>query len=67
MTKMFSWCYEGRHDTCHRSYERYYIDPKTNKPVFTGETVKCECPKRGCPCYVKAIDRTKKKTRRKAK
>lgn len=64
--RTFSWCKEGRHDTCHRSYERFYIDGK-NKVVYTGEVVKCECTKRGCKCYVKRDERTKhRKTRRKS-
>lgn len=60
-----SWCYVGQHDQCPRSYERFIIDPKTNKVVLLNETVTCECPKRGCKCYIKAKDRTKTTRRRK--
>ena len=63
---MFSWCKENRHDLCIREYERFVIDPKTNKVVWLGETRMCECPKRGCKCYVPAKERGKaKKTKRK--
>lgn len=60
----FDWCLHGDHDNCKRSFERTVIDPKTNKPVSLDETVECECRKRGCPCYVKAADRTKTKKRK---
>ena len=64
----FSWCgSENRHELCIREYERFIIDPKTNKVVWLGETRYCECKKRGCKCYVKAADRTKTKKPRKRK
>jgi hypothetical protein len=54
----FSWCgLENRHDLCKRSYERFIVDPKTNKIVYLGETVTCVCKKRGCKCYVPAAQR----------
>lgn len=62
---IFSWCLENRHKACKSEFEQFYIDTK-GKVVETGVTIKCECKKRGCPCYVKPADRPKKtKTRRK--
>lgn len=61
----FDWCVRGKHDQCKRTFEVFIVDPKTNKVVYTGDTRDCECPKRGCECYVKAADRTKTKARRK--
>lgn len=61
---MFGWCLDGKHDECKRSYRVFTVDHK-GKVSYTGEERHCECPKRGCPCYVRAVDRTKTKTRRK--
>ena len=61
----FDQCVHGKHDQCVQSFEKFIIDPKTNKVIYINETVECECPKRGCKCYVKAADRSKSKTRRK--
>lgn len=56
----FSWCgLENRHEHCIREYRVFYIDPRTNKPVYTGDVRSCECRKRGCKCYVKPADRDK--------
>jgi hypothetical protein len=60
----FSWCLTKQHELCRNSYERFVIDAK-NQVVFLGEIVTCECPKRGCKCYVPAALRGKKTTRRK--
>lgn len=57
---MFDWCQSGQHDQCRREYQRFYIDPRTNKVVWLDETRYCECRKRGCPCYVPAKERSKK-------
>lgn len=64
-----SWCYLGQHDKCPREWERWIIDPKTNKPVMLNETYRCDCKKRGCKCYVKPADRpkTRKRTPRRKK
>lgn len=60
---MFAWCFEGRHKECHREFEKFYIDPKTNKPVMTGVIIRCQCRKRGCSCYIKPAERPKPKKR----
>jgi hypothetical protein len=59
----FGWCETGQHDRCVREYDVFYIDPR-GKVVYTGQTRKCECPKRGCKCYVPAKDRDKTTKRR---
>lgn len=64
---MFSWCQENRHKVCPGSYPKFYIDNKTNKPVYTGETVTCVCKKRGCDHYVKPAERKTIRTRRRKK
>jgi hypothetical protein len=62
---IFGWCNDGKHSECIRTYQRLSIDPKSNKVVLLDEWRKCECPKRGCKCYVKPADRTKKRKKRK--
>lgn len=65
ISRMFSWCELGQHSECKRGYQRYMIDPKTNKVVWLEERVVCSCKKRGCKCYVKPADRAPvKKTRK---
>lgn len=70
---VFDWCLTGKHDECHRKYQRFIIEPNRKrgepptKVVLLDEWVYCGCLKRGCECYVKPADRPKtKKTRRKS-
>lgn len=58
------WCDSGQHKDCPRTWQRWYIDPKTNKVVWLDEHLTCECKKRGCACYVPAKDRDKAKNSR---
>lgn len=58
---MFDWCYQGFHDLCRREYQVFTVDPKTNKVILTGEVKTCQCKKRGCKCYIKPAERTKKR------
>lgn len=64
---MFSWCKEGRHEHCRRSFRKFIVDVKTNKLIWENIVYQCSCKTRGCKCYTKPADRPKpaKKTRRK--
>lgn len=66
---MFDWCNSEQHDICSREYKVFIVDVKTNKVSYTGEVKKCDCKKRGCPCYVKPADRqpVKKAAKRRRK
>ena len=61
------WCLTGQHDQCDREWQRFYIDPRTNKVVWLNEWRRCVCDKRTCPCYVPKKDRAKTKTTRRKK
>lgn len=54
---MFGWCLTNNHSECKREFQVYYVDKKGL--VFTDQMVYCQCPKRGCKCYVKKADRKK--------
>lgn len=57
---LFDACAHDMHAKCNREFKQFYIDHKTNKPVYTGSVIKCECKKRGCKCYVKPAERASK-------
>ena len=60
VSHLFDWCgNSNQHDKCKRAYRRFLMDPKSNKPVYLKEVVKCSCKKRGCLCYTKPADRPK--------
>lgn len=60
------WCFSGDHENCHRESQRFIFEQRKGKSVLVwlDEWIKCECKKRGCKCYVKPAERTKKKTTR---
>lgn len=46
---MFGWCNTNEHNKCPVEYERFYVGMigrgrnKTQGPIYTGETKKCNC------------------------
>lgn len=60
---MLEGCRENRHKECKQKLQKMYFDAK-NKIVWLDEYTVCQCTKRGCPCFVKASERTKTKKRK---
>lgn len=60
---MLEGCRMGKHDECKRESQKLFFDTK-NKLVWLDEFNYCQCSKRGCKCFVKASERTKKKKRK---
>lgn len=69
MSGMMGPCGIGDHSRCPRKYQRFYIETRKGKNVviYLDEWRVCECPKRGCPCYVPKKNRIKTNTSRRKK
>ena len=63
--RAFDWCVNDDHANCISRSRRFFVDTKTNKPVWLDEWVDCGCTKRGCKCNKSDEKPVKKAVRRK--